>query len=207
MPERQRAPAEASNRSVTEPDGALPSCAGQARPPDAPSTCPARHERQASPFAGGVFLSAAGAADLRTGPWGPPCCEPQLRTGDAPARRAVGRPLRRLGSGRALGHVSVASGIAGDALRDGLFVFRGKTQAGLKGRRGCPGGKIGAWCFSPSRQLCTRGENPDTKNAPVSGVEALCARGKADGVSANGSFSGASLRAGEITWGIAGESC
>ena len=44
---------------------------------------------------------------------------------------------RARGTGRALGHVSVASGIAGDALRDGLFVFRGKTQAGLQGRRGC----------------------------------------------------------------------
>lgn len=104
------------------------------------------------------FLSAAGAARHRTGPWGPPCCEPQLRTGDAPANRAVGGRLWR---SPGAGHVSVASGIFVAALRDGLFVFRGKTQAGLKGRRGCPGGSE-PQCFSLSR-LRSRGKIPIRK--------------------------------------------
>ena len=149
------------------------------------------------------FLSVAGAARHRTGPWGPPCCEPQFRTGDAPAGRAVGR----LGSGRALGHVSVASGIAGDALRDGLFVFRGKTQAGLKGRCGCPGGKSGLGVSPSLGSSALAGIIPIRKMLRSLARRRSARGGKLTGVLRTGVFSGASLRAGEITWDIAGESC
>ena len=119
---------------------------------------------------------------LHAGPWGPPCCEPQLRTGNAPCRRARGsrggirlvvvgggRGCSRGALGERAGRWGMFSGRPGNSWLHFVtgfcaVVLRGGSQAGTGRGRGGPCGS-GLRNFSFSRLLCT--QNPERGKSDI----------------------------------------